>query len=505
MNKGLSEKQLAMLRLVIAVGFLCYAAYGSHTETISNLLLALGFVTAGFTVIVEGWEAFLKREFLPSFFLTVGGVAAFWLGKGKDACIAMIIFQLAQLFNMPPAPQIAHWQLDGQIIDIDPQSITKNMTLIYHKGERYLTDGITEDDVSVRKGAVNTTGKDIAVKVSETETSDKERTVIADNSNAEERMRRITGYICFGIVCMGLYILFRDGYKGACILAIAAFTLHVSVFFKAGINKLEKDNITVNDAAALEALGEETSVSFNDGIKLTANEYQIEEIKAEDEAELLKIMASIFASTRHPYGEAIIKRYDNDDLKIVKIMEESSEGIKAKVSTRNYYLGSYDYLVQEEVPVEEKVDGLAVHLSTKKKYLGYIRLSLLPSSETVSLFRQLHNAGIRNIYIRNSEGLNDELWQIQKFDERNRFTEIEIAETVKIGNHAEIKDNILNKIPSLFLTGKTVLRRINWYGIIMVIFKTALLYLIMIKDFNLWQVVAAESIVDALFNINKVN
>ena len=162
----MSKKQKNILIRIISAGILLIIAALLPLEEKSLLRLAAFLVPYG----IIGWDVLWKairnikngQVFDENFLMAVATVGALAVKEYPEATAVMLFYQIGELFQsvavgksrkniaslMDIRPDHANIEVDGKLVEADPEEIEQGQLIVVKPGERIPLDGIVTDGTS---------------------------------------------------------------------------------------------------------------------------------------------------------------------------------------------------------------------------------------------------------------------------------------------------------------------------------------------------------------------
>lgn len=175
-----------------------------------------------------------------------------------------------------------------------------------------------------------------------------------------------------------------------------------------GTGKGAENGVLIKSGEALENAHKINAIIFDKTGTITEGKPKVTDIITYgiDEKELLYFAATAEKGSEHPLGEAIVKRAEEDEIKLgasENFKAISGRGIEVTINEKDVYLGNLNLMMDRELPlkdVESKMESLSLEGKTPmiiaigKEIKGIIAVAdtIKPSSKKA--VEVLHNMGI---------------------------------------------------------------------------------------------------------------
>ncbi|HEX9010098.1 MAG TPA: cation-translocating P-type ATPase [Holophagaceae bacterium] len=175
-----------------------------------------------------------------------------------------------------------------------------------------------------------------------------------------------------------------------------ALGLATPVAVMVGLGAAARRGVLVRDAAALEALGKATDLAFDKTGTLTEGRPRLRSVLvlgAMDEADLLRIAASLERDSEHPIARGLVAAHAGPLLPVEGFRAHPGGGISGAVAGTAYRLGSAAFL-GADFPGED-ADGTSVGLAGPSGLLGVFVLGDRLRPEASAVVARLRDQGLR--------------------------------------------------------------------------------------------------------------
>jgi Cd2+/Zn2+-exporting ATPase len=455
MNKK-HKKQL--LRIVMSA-VINVGAFFLPVEGLPQLVIYLiSYAIIGGDVIGKAIRNIKNGQvFDENFLMSVATVGAFCLGEYEEGVAVMLFYQIGELFQsyavsksrrsisdlMDIRPDYANVFRDGQLVQVDPEQVKINDTIVVKPGERIPLDGIVAEGFStidtsaltgesvprevevgkeVISGCINQTGR-LTIEVTKEfgeSTVAKILDLVENASNkkakAENFITKFARYYTPAVVisaailavlpplitgqAFGMWIS-----RALTFLVIScpcALVISIPLSFFGGIGGASKCGVLVKGSNYLEALANTEIIVFDKTGTLTKGSFAVSEVnsKTMSDKELLELAAYAEDYSNHPISVSIKKAYGKfvDSSRIAKVEEVPGHGVKAVIDGKLVLAGNAKLMKKEQVSFANSVPvGTVVHLAVDGKYTGYILIEDEIKEDSRRAIADLKASGIRQI------------------------------------------------------------------------------------------------------------
>ncbi len=453
---------LLTIFLVIIVQFLSLSGYPKLIMYISIYLLI------GYDIIIKAYKGIMHGlVFDEHFLMTIATIGAFTLAiltKSEDyleAVAVMLFYQIGEWFQnyavdksrkniaklMEIKPDYANIEVDGAIIQEDPDNIEIGQIIIIKPGEKVPLDGVVISgesslntsaltgesiprnvgvDSEVISGSININGL-LKVKTTKkfedstvSQILDLVENASSKKANTDKFISKFAKYYTT-IVCISALLLaiipplfisiFLNGdanwmdwvYRSLIFLVIScpcALVVSVPLTFFSGIGGASKEGILIKGSNYIEALAQTKSIVFDKTGTLTKGVFEVVAIHYNemDQDKLLEYSALAESYSTHPISTGIQKAYVNDiDRNRVSNIEEfAGKGIKANVDDKEVIIGNDKLMELFDINyIPCKHIGTIVHIAIDKKYEGHIVISDKIKETSKNAISSLKHLGVK--------------------------------------------------------------------------------------------------------------
>lgn len=456
----MTKKQKNILIRIITAGVLLVIAALLPLEEKSLPRLLAFLVPYG----VIGWDVLWKairnikngQVFDENFLMAVATIGALAVGEYPEAAAVMLFYQTGELFQsvavgksrkniaalMDIRPDHANIEVDGQLVEADPEEIELGQTIVIKPGERIPLDGTVIEGTSsvdtaaltgesvprtvregdtVISGCINQSGllKVTVTKEFEDSTVSKILDLVENSASkkakAENFITRFARYYTPAVVIAAALLavlppLVTGGnwamwiHRALIFLVIScpcALVISVPLSFFGGIGGASKKGILVKGGNYLEVLANAEIVVFDKTGTLTKGVFEVGEIHPNggvEEDELLELAAYAESYSDHPIAKSISAKYgkDTDRNRISSNEEISGHGVKAVIDGREICAGNDKLMDNIGVePVECDFAGTKVHISDSGKYAGHIVIADKVKETSRKAIKRLKDRGVK--------------------------------------------------------------------------------------------------------------
>ncbi|WP_303804585.1 heavy metal translocating P-type ATPase [Ruminococcus flavefaciens] len=455
----MSKKQKNILIRIIAAGILLIIAALLPIEEKSLLRLAAFLVPYG----IIGWDVLWKairnikngQVFDENFLMAVATIGALAVKEYPEATAVMLFYQIGELFQsvavgksrkniaslMDIRPDHANIEVDGKLVEADPEEIEQGQLIVVKPGERIPLDGTVIDGTSsvdtsaltgesvprtvrvgdsVISGCINQSGvlKVEVTKEYEDSTVAKILDLVENSASkkakAENFITKFAKYYTPAVVISALLLallppLVTGGnwtmwiHRALIFLVIScpcALVISVPLSFFGGIGGASKKGILIKGGNFLEVLANAEIIVFDKTGTLTKGVFEVDEIHPHgiDEDKLLELAAYAESYSDHPIAHSISSKYgrETDRNRISSNEEISGHGIKAVIDDHEICAGNSKLMDKMGVEIVHcDKAGTMVHISDNGQYSGHIVIADKVKESAQSAIKRLKARGVK--------------------------------------------------------------------------------------------------------------
>mgnify|MGYP001023273184 FL=1 len=456
MKKINRKQRLIIASILIVLGFVINKLIGYKPITII-LMLAVTIIS-GAPIFKKAFQAVKYKIVGIDALVTIAVIGALFIGEYWEAAAVTYLFMLGDYLEsrtlektrssikalLDLAPDTARVIRDGAEVEIKPEDVLQDESIIVKPGEKISVDGtivegtayinqaaITGESFPVNKGidSIVFSGTIIesgyliirAEKVGEDTTFARILQMVEDaqdkKAKTQKFLERFSQYYTPGIIVLAivLYLITRDLVLALTLLVIAcpgALVISTPVSIVAGIGNGAKHGVLVKGGDVMEKLGTVKVLAFDKTGTLTIGKPSVTHIEAIeiDENELLRLAAIGESYSEHPLARAITnkskERLGNIEEKPENVEIIAGQGLKFDFDGEKYFIGNRKLLEQnnmsssdvESYLVSKEEEGqTTVILGNSKKILGIISIADVVREDAKKLILNLKSLGIQKI------------------------------------------------------------------------------------------------------------
>ena len=424
------------------------------------LVFILAYLLSGWSILSTAGRNILRGQiFDENFLMTIATLGAITIHELPEGVAVMLFFQVGEMFQgfavgksrrsikslLEVRPDKANLIVDGEIREVDPETVTIGDLIAIKPGEKVPLDGeirsgnsqvdtsaLTGESVprnvregeTILAGTINKTGS-LTVRVTKlfAESSIAKILDLVENASSkkaptEKFITRFARYYTPIVVFLSLAVailppLLIAGatsqqwvYRALVLLVISCpcgLVISIPLGYFGGVGGAAKRGILVKGSTFLDALTTVKTVIFDKTGTLTQGVFQVTKItpyNGYSEKELLNIAAIAESQSNHPVAKSILEAYDGEiSVSDVTDYEEiPGHGIRTQVKGRSVLAGNDRLLHRANIDHDIcNVEGTVVHLAIDSQYAGYILIADRIKEDAASAIAQLKKAGVREI------------------------------------------------------------------------------------------------------------
>lgn len=461
------KQKKVLIRIIIVAAMLVLLKLISPEDPVKLCFYLAAYVIIGYDILKKAWHGIINgRPFDENFLMAVATIGAFILavykksGDYDEAIFVMLFYQVGELFQsyavgksrknitelMDIRPDYANIEIDGKLIQTDPDEIAVGTVITVQPGEKIPIDGtvvsgsssldtaaltgeslpreVSIDD-EVISGCICMTGV-LKIKTSKEfgESTVSKILELVENasmkkSRSEEfisKFARIyTPAVIFSALALAILppvilLIFSSNpptfedwiYRALTFLVMScpcALVISIPLSFFAGIGGASKEGILIKGSSYLEILSQTKTVVFDKTGTLTKGSFEVSAIHHSDidKDKLIEFAALAECASSHPISKSLQKAYglELDRTRVTDINEISGKGVIARVDGVLVAVGNsklMDHLEIKYIPCHSI--GTIIHISVNGRYSGHIVISDIEKPTSAQAIKALKNAGV---------------------------------------------------------------------------------------------------------------
>ena len=421
-------------------------------------LSLIPYFIVGYDVLWKSVKNIKRGQFLDeNFLMVIATIGALIIGEYLEAVAVMIFYQVGEEFQefavnksrksiaglMDIKAEFAtKINEDGSYETIEPEDAMIGDKLIIKAGEKIPVDGIvlegsTSLDVKTLtgeavpkeinvgdmalSGSININGV-ITIKVvneyfdsTVSKILDLVENAYGKKAKSENFITKFAKYYTPTVVILACILAFIPPiflgnltdwvFRALTFLVVScpcALVISVPLGFFCGIGGASKYGILIKGGSYLEMLNKANTFVFDKTGTLTTGEFSIINISPKniEEAELLKIAASIEANSNHPIAKGITKSYIGEVINDFEIEELGGFGLKAIKDNNIYLVGSKALMDNENINIVVNNEiGSVVYIAKNNEFLGSIVVADTIKDKSYEAISYLNKKGYKTIML----------------------------------------------------------------------------------------------------------
>jgi len=420
-------------------------------------LFALGYLLLGGKVLLRMVRNIARgRVFDENFLMGVATLGAIAIGKHAEAVTVMLFYQIGEFFQemavakskkrigdlMDIRPDYANLKIDGQIVNVDPESVRVGDLFVVKPGEKIPLDGVvvegeamldttalTGESVprkatasdAVLSGCINQNGV-LTVRATQVfgeSTVSRILDLVENAANkkapTETFITKFARFYTPAVVSAAALLavippLFLGGEwfdwisRALIFLVIScpcALVVSIPLGFFGGIGGASRKGILVKGGNYLEALANLDLVVFDKTGTLTQGAFKVTAMQPANgfgENELLELAAGAEAFSNHPIAASILKEYgkDIDKNALTRYEEIAGRGVSVNANGRAILAGNEKLMGEMGITyAESQTIGTKVYVAADGVYAGCIVIADEIKPDSRGLVALLKNLGVR--------------------------------------------------------------------------------------------------------------
>jgi len=464
----MKKKQKKLLIRIIISSALFIALLFLPSGYITASLYVLAYVIIGYDIVRKAVKGIGHgRVFDENFLMVVATLGAFALSiveksfDFRESVAVMLFYQVGEFFQsvavaksrksiaelMDIRPDYANIEIDGALLQVDPNEVQIGDTIIVQPGEKIPIDGVILSgettlntsaltgeslpiDVSagdeVVSGSINLSGV-IRVKTDREFCNSTVSKILELTENASSRKSKSENFISkfalvyTPVVCGLALLLFLVppvasyiiagktnfslwGYRALTFLVTScpcALVISIPLTFFAGIGGASAKGILIKGSNYLEGVSKLKQVVLDKTGTLTKGVFEVTDIISDNE-NILEYAAYAECASSHPISKSIREAYgkDIDRSRVADITELSGRGVVALFDGKEVAVGNVrlmDSLNIEYALSEAK--GTSVLVAVDKKFIGEIIISDVIKATSKEAIDSLKKMGIKTVML----------------------------------------------------------------------------------------------------------
>jgi heavy metal-(Cd/Co/Hg/Pb/Zn)-translocating P-type ATPase len=447
-----------LMRIISSTILLITAMLIPAEEPLKLILFLIPYLVIGWNILWDAIRNITKGQiFDENFLMAIATVGAFFLSEYAEGVFVMLFYQVGELFQsyavgksrksisalMDIRPDHANIEKDGELIQVDPESVSVDDIIIVKPGEKIPLDGVVTDgastlntsaltgeslprDVSlgddVISGCVNQTGI-LRVRVTKafgestvSKILDLVENASSKKARAENFITRFARYytpivvIFAALLAIVPPLLFSDPWsiwveRALIFLVVScpcALVISIPLSFFGGIGGASREGILIKGASFMELLAKTETLVFDKTGTLTKGNFIVSKIHSDsiDNAKLLEYASLAEYYSDHPISKSLKTAFGKsiNTARISEYEEIAGHGVKASIDGKIVAAGNDKLMKILDIPYDECNDiDTIVHIAINGTYAGHIIISDEIRPEAESAIRALKTSGVKEI------------------------------------------------------------------------------------------------------------
>ena len=419
------------------------------------------YLVIGYDILLKAGKGIINlRPFDECFLMAFATVGAFALavieksGDYNEAIAVMLFYQIGELFQsyavgksrrnisdlMDIRPDYANIEKDGELEQVDPDSVEIGTIIVVKPGEKVPIDGVVVEGSSslntaaltgesvprdvvsgdeIISGCINLTGV-LRIRTTKAfgESTVSKILELVENassrkSQSEEFIARFarvyTPAVVFSAVALAVIPSIFTGawsvwvYRALTFLVIScpcALVVSIPLSFFAGIGGASHEGILIKGSNYLEKLSQAKTVVFDKTGTLTQGVFEVTAVHhaTMDEHKLIEYAAAVECYSSHPISLSLQKAYGRavDRSRVSDVEEISGHGVTGKVDGLSVAAGNIKLMKRLGIDVGDCHSiGTIVHVAIDGLYCGHIVISDVVKPNSGRAISSLKASGVR--------------------------------------------------------------------------------------------------------------
>ena len=450
---------LVLVNVIRATGLV--APDGTFGFVFYLSLYVATYLVIGYDILLKAGKGIINlRPFDECFLMAFATVGAFALavieksGDYNEAIAVMLFYQIGELFQsyavgksrrnisdlMDIRPDYANIEKDGELEQVDPDSVEIGTIIVVKPGEKVPIDGIVVEGSSslntaaltgesvprdvatgdeIISGCINLTGV-LRIRTTKAfgESTVSKILELVENassrkSQSEEFIARFarvyTPAVVFSAVALAVIPSIFTGawsvwvYRALTFLVIScpcALVVSIPLSFFAGIGGASHEGILIKGSNYLEKLSQAKTVVFDKTGTLTQGVFEVTAVHhaTMDEHKLIEYAAAVECYSSHPISLSLQKAYGRavDRSRVSDVEEISGHGVIGKVDGLSVAAGNIKLMKKLGIEAGDCHSiGTIVHVAIDGLYCGHIVISDVVKPNSGRAISSLKASGVR--------------------------------------------------------------------------------------------------------------
>ena len=450
---------LVLVNIIRATGLV--APDGTFGFVFYLVLYVATYLVIGYDILLKAGKGIINlRPFDECFLMAFATIGAFALavieksGDYNEAIAVMLFYQIGELFQsyavgksrrnisdlMDIRPDYANIEKDGELEQVDPDSVEIGTIIVVRPGEKVPIDGVVVEGTSslntaaltgesvprdvatgdeIISGCINLTGV-LRIRTTKafgestvSKILDLVENASSRKSQSEEFIARFarayTPAVVFSAIALAVIPSIITGawsvwvYRALTFLVIScpcALVVSIPLSFFAGIGGASHEGILIKGSNYLEKLSQAKTVVFDKTGTLTQGVFEVTAVHhaTMDEHKLIEYAAAVECYSSHPISLSLQKAYGRavDRSRVSDVEEISGHGVTGKVDGHSVAAGNI--MLMKKLGIEAgdcHSIGTIVHVAIDGLYCGHIVISDVVKPNSGRAISSLKASGVR--------------------------------------------------------------------------------------------------------------
>jgi len=432
----------------------------------AQILFSSIVILSGYRIIKRGLIVLIEKRMDINFLITIAAIGAFLIGHGEEGAAVMLLFFIAESLEeyaeertkssiaalIKNVPKTARVKKDGKEKEVQAEKVKVGDIVVIRPGDKIPLDGIvingsssvnqasiTGESMPVFKkekdivfaGTINEEGylEIKVIKPSKESTLSKIVKLVEEarkqKSVTEKFVDRFARFYTPAVILFALTVgivpplIFNlpSGpwiYRALVLLVIScpcALAISTPVSLVSAITSAARQGILIKGGRYIEQIRRVKVVAFDKTGTLTLGKPEIIEViglNGYPSTEVLKIAASLESLSKHPIAQAIARKAKEEKIELMEVKKFRSiagKGVKGKINSRNYYVGSKDLFWENGISLPPEIEKLesqgktVVLTGDSQQIFGFIVLMDEIKQNAGNLMEKLRKKGIKTVML----------------------------------------------------------------------------------------------------------
>lgn len=449
---------------IFAAGLICSRVTGVPAP-VAMILYVVSYLVLGYSVLLRAGRNLIRGHvFDENFLMSIATIGAFAIREWPEAVGVMLFYQVGEAFQLSALnasrrsvtellrlrPDYANIEKDGEVIRVDPETVSVGDIILVKAGEKIPLDGVivrghamldtsaltgesllreVGPEDTVASGCLSADGVlTIRVTALFSESTMSKMIELVTNASAKKtksenritRFARIyTPVVVIGAVLLAVIpVLFFHGewqdwlYRALSFLVIScpcALVISIPLGYFGGIGAAGKRGILIKGSMYIDALAATDEIVFDKTGTLTAGSFAVQSVVPAEtgkETELLRKAAGAEFYSDHPIAVSVLSAAKERGVEPMvypphAYREIPGRGVAVETESARLLLGNRSLMIDERiagVPEPEEA-GTILFAAENGVFIGYLAIADRIKDDAVSAIGELRRLGIKKISI----------------------------------------------------------------------------------------------------------